>query len=53
LNALLLHGSMSSDMKTAIVTAVQAVPAGSTQATRQAQTAIYLVTSSSQYQVRH
>jgi uncharacterized protein (DUF1800 family) len=53
LNALLLHGSMSSDMKTAIVTAVQAVPAGSTQASRQAQAAIYLVTSSSQYQVRH
>ena len=53
LNALLLHGSMSSDMKTAVVTAVQAVPAGGNQATRQAQTAIYLVTSSSQYQVRH
>jgi uncharacterized protein (DUF1800 family) len=53
LNALLMHGSMSSDMKAAIVTAVQAVPAGSTQAAQQAKTAIYLVGSSSQYQVRH
>ena len=53
LNALLLHGSMSADMKTAILTAVQAVPAGTNQAKRQAQTAIYLIASSSQYQVRH
>jgi uncharacterized protein (DUF1800 family) len=53
LNALLMHGSMSSDMKSAIVTAIQAVPAGSTQASQQAKTAIYLVGSSSQYQVRH
>jgi uncharacterized protein (DUF1800 family) len=53
LNALLMHGSMSSDMKSAIVTAIQAVPAGSTQATQQAKTAIYLVGSSSQYQVQH
>jgi uncharacterized protein (DUF1800 family) len=53
LNALLMHGSMSSDMKSAIVTAIQAVPAGSTQALQQAKTAIYLVGSSSQYQVQH
>jgi hypothetical protein len=53
LNALMLHGSMSADMKAAILTAIQAVPAGTTQAQRQAQTAIYLVASSSQYQVRH
>jgi hypothetical protein len=53
LNALLMHGSMSADMKGAIVTAIQAVPAGSSQASQQAETAIYLVGSSSQYQVQH
>jgi uncharacterized protein (DUF1800 family) len=53
LNALLMHGSMSADMKTSILTAMQTVPAGSNQALRQAQTAIYLISSSSQYQVQH
>jgi uncharacterized protein (DUF1800 family) len=53
LNALLMHGSMSADMKNAIVTALQAVPAGSNQALQQAKTAVYLVGSSSQYQVQH
>jgi hypothetical protein len=53
LNALLMHGSMSADMKTSILSAMQTVPAGSNQALRQAQTAIYLIGSSSQYQVQH
>jgi hypothetical protein len=53
LNTLLMHGSMSADMKTSIVSAMQTVPAGSNQALKQAQTAIYLIGSSSQYQVQH
>ena len=53
LNTLLMHGSMSSDMKNSIVTAMQAVPAGSKQGLQQAQTAIYLIGTSSQYQVQH
>jgi uncharacterized protein (DUF1800 family) len=53
LNGLLLHGSMSSDMRNAILTAMQAVPAGSKQPMQQAQSAIYLIASSSQYQVQH
>lgn len=53
LNALLLHGTMSADMKTSILTAIQAVEPGSKQQLQEAQTAIYLVTTSSQYQVRH
>ena len=53
LNALLLHGSLSSSSRAAIVTAVNAVPgpAGSTQNLARAKTAIYLFLSSSQYQV--
>jgi len=53
LNTLLMHGTMSADMKTSILTAMQTVPAGSNQALKQAQTAIYLIGSSSQYQVQH
>jgi hypothetical protein len=53
LNALLLHGSMSSSMRGSILTALNAVPAGGTQAAQQAKTAIYLALSSSQYQVQH
>jgi uncharacterized protein (DUF1800 family) len=52
LNTLMLHGTMSADMKTAILTAMQAVPAGSKQGLQQAQTAIYLIATSSQYQVQ-
>jgi hypothetical protein len=52
-NTLLMRGSMSADMKTSIPSAMQTVPAGSNQALRQAQTAIYLIGSSSQYQVQH
>jgi uncharacterized protein (DUF1800 family) len=53
LNALLMHGTMSSDMKNSIVTAMQSVPAGKKQLTQEAQTAIYLIATSSQYQVQH
>jgi hypothetical protein len=53
LNTLMLHGTMSADMKTSVLTAMQAVPAGTNQALQQAQTAIYLIGTSSQYQVQH
>lgn len=53
LNILMLHGTMSADMKSSILTAVQAVPAGTGQTLQQARTAIYLIGSSSQYQVQH
>jgi uncharacterized protein (DUF1800 family) len=50
LNTLFLHGTMSSQMKQSILTAMGAV--GSTDTMNQAKTAIYLVASSSQYQVQ-
>src|SRR5277367_5087991 len=50
LNNLFLHGTMSGQMNTSIATALGAVSA--TDTTNQAKTAIYLVTSSSQYQVQ-
>jgi uncharacterized protein (DUF1800 family) len=53
LNTLMLHGSMSADMQSSILTAMQAVPAGSKQGLQQAQAAIYLIGTSSQYQVQH
>ena len=53
LNTLMLHGAMTADMKTSILTAMQAVPAGTNQALQQAQAAIYLIGTSSQYQVQH
>ncbi len=53
LNTLLMHGTMSADMQNNITAAMQAVPAGSTQALTQAKTAIYLIATSSQYQVYH
>ena len=53
LNALLLHGSMSSSARSSIVTAVNAVPTGTNQNLQRAQTAIYLILSSSQYQLQH
>ena len=53
LNGLLMHGSMAPDMKNSIVSAMQSVPAGNKQLMQEAQTAIYLVASSSQYQVQH
>ncbi len=51
LNMLLLHSAMTADVRASIVTAVNAVPAGSTQNLLRAKTAIYLILSSSQYQV--
>jgi hypothetical protein len=53
LNTLLLHGTMSTQMQASILNAVAAVPAGSSQALDQAKTAIYLVATSSQYQIAH
>lgn len=50
LNAKLMHGTMSAAMKSTILTAVQAVT--STDPLTRAKTAIYLVASSSQYQVQ-
>jgi uncharacterized protein (DUF1800 family) len=50
LNQQLLHGTMSAPMRTAVVSAVNAVPPGNPLA--QAQTAAYLIMSSSQYQVQ-
>jgi len=49
LNTLLLHGTMSSEMRTSIITAVNAVAA--TNSLKRARTAVYLVLTSSQYQV--
>ena len=53
LNTLLLHGAMSSAARSSILTAVNAVPAGTNQNIQRAQAAIYLILSSSQYQVQH
>ena len=57
LNNLFLHGTMSNSMKQSILTAIGAIttssPRTSADLTNQAQTAIYLVLSSSQYQVQH
>lgn len=50
LNTLFLHGTMSSQMKSSMVTALGALSATDTK--DQAKAAIYLVTSSSQYQVQ-
>ena len=50
LDTRLLHGSMSSQMRDSIVTAVTAVPASDP--LRRVRTAVYLVLTSSQYQVQ-
>lgn len=50
LNTKLMHGTMSAQMKNTILTAVQAVSA--TDTLTRARTAVYLVASSSQYQVQ-
>ena len=49
LNATMLHGTMSTQMKNSIITAVQAVAA--TDTLGRARAAAYLVATSSQYQV--
>jgi Protein of unknown function (DUF1800) len=51
LNTQFLHGTMSSQMKQSVLTAVNAV--STTDTNNQAKAAIYLVASSSQYQVQH
>ncbi|MEO6325693.1 MAG: DUF1800 family protein, partial [Thermoanaerobaculia bacterium] len=51
LNRVLLHGAMSQQMKASVVQAVSAVAVSNT--TLRAQTALYLVATSSQYQVEH
>jgi len=51
LNTMFLHGMMPDQMKTTVLGAVNAVDPANTKA--QAQAAIYLVTSSSMYQVQH
>lgn len=50
MNLQLLHGTMSSDMRTAVLSAVNAVAADDP--TNRAYTAAYLITSSPQYQVQ-
>ena len=53
LNALLLHGAMSAAMKQTVVDAVGAIPnTSSDYQRRRAQTAIYLVATSAQYEVQ-
>jgi len=51
LNARLMHGTMSAQMNASIVATITAIPAGASQAQQRAQTAIYLVATSAQYQV--
>jgi uncharacterized protein (DUF1800 family) len=51
LNARLMHGTMSAQMNASIVATITAIPSGANQALQRAQTAIYLVASSAQYQV--
>ena len=52
LDRLLLHGTMSTAMRDSIVTAVNAVPTGTNQMRDRARAALYLVATSSQYQVQ-
>jgi uncharacterized protein (DUF1800 family) len=56
LNSLFLHGTMSDSMKQSTLTAIAAItianPPSTSDLTNQAKAAIYLVTSSSQYQVQ-
>jgi uncharacterized protein (DUF1800 family) len=51
LDALLLHGTLSSSARASVLAAVNAVPGGSNQNLDRAKTAIYLIASSSQYQI--
>jgi hypothetical protein len=49
-NELLLHGTMSDDMRQSVTNAVASIPASSRRS--RVQTAIYLILTSSQYQVQ-
>jgi len=53
LDTLMLHGSMSASARASILAAVNAVPAGTNQNLNRAKAAIYLVASSSQYQIEY
>jgi hypothetical protein len=50
LNGLLMHGTMSDNMRTNLIQAINAVAASNT--LKRARTAVYLVTTSAQYQVQ-
>jgi uncharacterized protein (DUF1800 family) len=53
LNLLLMHGTMSAQMRASIITAISTIPTSdSAFARKRTQMAIYLVTTSSQYQVQ-
>ena len=52
LNAQLLHGMMSASVRTSVITAINAIPTSTSQyQLKRAQTAVYLVLTSAQYQV--
>jgi uncharacterized protein (DUF1800 family) len=51
LDKLLLHGTLSPSARATVLAAVNAVPSGTNQNLNRAKTAIYLIASSSQYQV--
>jgi uncharacterized protein (DUF1800 family) len=53
LDTLLLHGTLSASSRASILAAVNAVASGSSQNLNRAKTAIYLIASSSQYQVEY
>jgi uncharacterized protein (DUF1800 family) len=53
LDSLLLHGTMSAAARASILAAVNAVPSGPAQNLDRAKAAIYLIASSSQYQVEY
>jgi uncharacterized protein (DUF1800 family) len=53
MNALLLHGTLSTTERAAVLTAVNAVPAGATQNLLRAKAAIYLILSSQRYAVEY
>ena len=53
LNVLMLRGKMSAAYRAQLNNAINAVPAGATQNEQRARTAVYLIASSSQYNVQH
>ena len=53
LDVLMLRGKMSAAYRASLMSAISAVPAGATQNEQRARTAIYLIASSSQYNVQH
>jgi hypothetical protein len=53
LNALMLHGTMSAQMRSSIITAMNAIPTSDASfARKRAQAALYLVATSSQYDIQ-